>query len=285
MTNKKQKTKLLLVKTFIIVFCSVCVFLTVYPLWVLFVGTTRSSAQIVSGISLIPSNHFFLNLKNIFKIADTGMNIFVALKNSLFIAVTSTAISVYSGALTAYGLVAYQFRLRRFITNLIIALMMIPGIFTMVGGFLFWYSIRLVNTFIPFTIPAVAATGTAFFMRQYLLANLSLELVDSARIDGSHEYITFNRIILPLMTPVLAVFAIGGFIGSWNSYTGPLILLTTPSMMTITVFISRFTATMYNPDYASAYMGIFVTIFPTIAGYLILSKYILAGLTLGAVKE
>ena len=281
----RRKVGLFWLKAMIVALSAFFCALTFYPIYVLIINTTRSSPEIMQGISMTPSVHFTENIKRIFSLSTAGMNIFRSLTNSLFISTVSPAIATYFGALTAFGLVAYQFKLRRFLTTFIIGLMMFPGVFTMIGGFLYWYRLGLVNTFIPFTVPAVSSAVTVFFMRQYLLSNLHPAIVDAARIDGSHEFITFNRIVLPTMLPVLAVCGITGFIADWNDYLGPLVLLTNPKYMTITIFISRFTAGTYQQDYASAYTGIAVAIIPTIIVYLFLSKFIMAGLTLGAVKE
>ncbi len=104
--------------------------------------------------------------------------------------------------------------------------MMIPTQVSGIGFYQFMYSIGWTNSLWPLIIPATATPAMVFFMRQYLMASLSLDIVDSARIDGSREFNTFNKIIIPIMKPAMATQAIFTFVFHWNRLFEPLILLT-----------------------------------------------------------
>ena len=106
--------------------------------------------------------------------------------------------------------------------------MMIPGQLGLIGFYNLVSALHLTDSYIPLIIPAIAAPGTVFFLRQYVLSVLPMELLEAARIDGARELHIFHKIVFPIMAPGVATMAIGGFIGNWNSYLVPLILLNTP---------------------------------------------------------
>ena len=122
-------------------------------------------------------------------------------------------------------------------------------------------------------------------MRQYLVANLPLDIVNSARIDGAGEFYTFNRIILPIMKPAMATQAIFTFVAAWNNLFLPVILLTDKSKYTMPIMVSLLRGDIYKTEYGSVYLGLALTVLPLFIIYFMLSKYIIAGVALGALKE
>lgn len=123
-------------------------------------------------------------------------------------------------------------------------------------------------------------------MHSYLQSSLPLALVEAARIDGSGEFHTFNRIVLPIMKPAIAVQAIFTFVGSWNNYFIPALVLQSKDKMTVPILIATLRGADYmNFDMGKVYMMITVAIVPIIIVYLFLSKFIIAGVALGGVKE
>ena len=123
-------------------------------------------------------------------------------------------------------------------------------------------------------------------MKQYMETGLSLEIVEAARIDGSSEFATFNRIVLPLLKPAMATQAIFGFVGSWNNlYTPSIILATERSKQTMPMYVSSLKANDKDRDWGLIYCGLFTTVIPLLVMYFFLSKYIIAGVALGGVKE
>ena len=106
--------------------------------------------------------------------------------------------------MTAYGIHAYSFKLRKFAWGFIMAIMMVPSQVSIVGFYQFLLKIDLIDSYIPLIVPAVAAPSVVFFMRQYMQSSLPLEVIEAARIDGASEFRTFNTIVLPLMKPAIA---------------------------------------------------------------------------------
>ena len=168
----------------------------------------------------------------------------------------------------------------------ILMIMMIPTQVTALGFVQLVDTLNLRDSFIPLIIPTIAAPVTFFYMKQYMESTLPLAIVESARIDGAGEFRTFNTIVMPMMKPAIAVQAIFTFVSSWNNYFVPALILQTKSKMTVPILIATLRGADYmNFDMGKVYMMITVAIVPIIVVYLLLSKYIIAGVTLGGVKE
>lgn len=271
-----------LVRTIIcILFCVIAL----GPFLLLVMNATRSSDAIKSGISLIPSTHFLENWKNLM-IKQNGMQITLqrAALNSLTITVPGTILSVYFSSLTAYGIFVYDFKLKKLAWAFIMVIMMVPSQISIIGFYRFMLDLKLVDTYIPLIIPTIATPAVVFFMKQYMESTLSIEMIEAARIDGSGELHTFNRIIMPIMKPAVATQAIFQFIAQWNNLFTPTIMLTSDSKKTLPMFVQLLSSNQFRTDYGVVYVGLFVTIIPLIVVYLILSKYIVAGVALGGVK-
>ena len=186
--------------------------------------------------------------------------------------------------MTAYGIHVYNFKFKKIAWAFIMAIMMVPSQITVIGFYRFMLKLGLVDTYIPLIVPAIASPAVVFFMKQYMESTLSIEMIEAARIDGSGEFSTFNRIILPIVKPAVATQAIFQFIAQWNNLFTPTIMLTSDSKKTLPMFVQLLSSNQFRTDYGVVYVGLFVTIIPLVIVYLILSKYIVAGVALGGVK-
>ncbi len=271
-------------KTLIYVVCIFLTVLSILPFWIMIMNATRSTFEIQQhALSLLPSKYFSSNLHVL--LGKNTFNPFIGFLNSVIIAGGSTILAVYFSSLTAYGLIAYDWRMRQPFFTFIMAVLMIPAQVSGIGFYQFMYRIHWTNSFLPLIIPAIAAPSMVFFMRQYLLATLHLDIVNSARIDGAGEFYTFNRIIIPMMIPAIATQAIFAFVGSWNNLFMPLILLTSKTKYTMPIMVSLLRGDIYKTEYGSVYLGLTLTVLPLFIVYFLLSKYIIAGVALGGVKE
>lgn len=281
---RKEKTILRRISRIIVYI--VCIFLAVLsilPFWIMFMNATRGTFEIQqSSISLLPSKHLFDNINVLLGKSFNPLKGFI---NSMMISTGATACTVYFSSLTAYALIVYDWRMRQPFFTFILAVMMIPAQVTSIGFYQFMYQIHMTNNFLPLILPAIAAPITVFFMRQYLLASLQLDIVNSARIDGAGEFGIFNRIILPIMKPAIATQAIFSFVSSWNSLFMPLILLTDSDKYTMPIMVSLLRGDIYKTELGSVYLGLALTVLPLFVIYFLLSKYIIAGVALGGVKE
>ncbi len=259
-------------------------FLCLFFFYILLVNATRSHADLQKGFSWLPGNYFFENLKNVAN--DGSFPMFKGIFNSLVVSTCSAALCTYFSAMTAYGLYAYQFKLKKVAFTFIMAILVMPTQVTAMGFLRLMTNIGLYDSLLPLIIPSIASPAVFYFMYSYLESSLPLSLVEAARIDGCGEFVTFNRIVLPIMKPAVAVQAIFTFVGSWNNYFVPALIIQSKDKMTVPILIATLRGADYmNFDMGKIYMMITVAIVPIIIVYLLLSKYIIAGITLGGVKE
>ena len=263
----------------------VCIFLTIlslFPFMIMVVNSTRSTTQIQQhAVSLIPSTYL---LKNMAILLGKSFNPFRGFLNSVLISTGATLCAVYFSTMTAYGLVVYNWRMKRAFFSFVMAIMMIPSQVTMIGFYQMVYKIHMTNNMWMLILPAIASPAMVFFMRQYMMPALSLEIIQSARIDGAKEFFIFNKIALPIMKPAIATQAIFAFVTNWNNLFTPLVLLTDNKNYTMPIMVSLLKGDIYKTEYGSIYLGLTLTVLPLIAVYLFLSKYIIAGVALGSVK-
>ena len=257
-------------------------FLCLFWFYVLFINATRSNSELSAGFTAIPSNHFIENWVNL---KNGTLPIIRGMFNSLIIAFLTATLATYFSTMTAYAIHAYDFKGKKFIFTFILMIMMIPTQVTVLGFLQLIGKMQLDNSAIPLIVPAIASPAVFFYMKQYMDATLPLSLVEAARIDGSGEFRTFNQIVVPLMKPAIAVQAIFSFVGSWNNYFTPALVLHDDTKKTLPILIAQLrNADWLKFDMGQVYMMIAFSIFPVIIVYLILSKHIVGGVTLGGVK-
>ncbi len=251
--------------------------------YILLVNATRSHADLQRGFSALPGGHLLTNFQNV---ANDGTFPMVrGIINSLIVSGSSAAICTYFSALTAYGLYAYDFKLKKVAFTFIMAILVMPTQVTAMGFLRLITGMGMNDSLLPLIIPSIASPSVFYFMYSYLQSSLPLSLVEAARIDGSKEFRTFNQIVLPIMKPAMAVQAIFTFVGSWNNYFVPALVIQSKEKMTVPILIALLRGADYmNRDMGKIYMMIMVAIVPIVLVYLILSKYIIAGVTLGGVN-
>ena len=259
-------------------------FLCLFFFYILIVNATRSHAELQRGFSALPGKYFLENLKNVSN--DGTFPMFQGIINSLVVSACSAALCTYFSSLTAYGLYAYDFKMKKAAFTFIMAILVMPTQVTAMGFLRLITNMGMYDSLLPLIIPSIASPSVFYFMYSYLESSLPLSLVEAARIDGSGEFKTFNKIVLPIMKPAIAVQAIFTFVGSWNNYFVPALVIQSKDKMTVPILIATLRGADYmNFDMGKIYMMITVAIVPIIIVYLLLSKYIIAGVTLGGVKE
>ena len=257
-------------------------FLCLFWFYILFINATRGHSDLTRGFTLIPGGFAF---KNWDSLMHSSQPVLLGMRNSLIISVCTAVLSTYFSTMTAYAIHAYDFKIRNAMFTFILAVMMIPTQVVALGFIQLMGKMKLMDTYIPLIIPAIAAPATFFYMKQYMESTLPMALLEAARIDGSGEFRTFNSIVLPLMKPAIAVQAIFTFVANWNNYFTPALVLTTDKKKTLPILIAQLrSADFLKFDMGQVYMMIAFSIFPVIIVYLILSKYIVGGVAVGAVK-
>ena len=280
----------------VLVYTVLCLltFLCLFTIYVLLVNSTRSNNQIKAGFSAIPSTEFGTNMYKVFFSVDGktsflsryNTNFLRAMGNSAIVAIGATLCCVYFSTVVAYGIHMYRFKLRNAAFTFILVVMMIPTQVSTTGFIAMCYKLKWIDHFFPLIIPSVASPVTFFYIKQYMESVLPYEMVEAARVDGAGEIRIFHQIVLPVMKPALAVQAIFAFVASWNNYFIPqLVLVQNANKKTLPIVISvLYSASNGALDFGLIYMAIFLAIVPLAIVYFALSKFIMKGLTLGAVK-
>lgn len=257
-------------------------FLCLFWFYVLIINATRSKGELTQGFSPLPSKYL---IKNWTGLINGTQPILSGLFNSLVISALSAVLSTYFSAMTAYAIHAYDFKLKKFMFTFIMMVMMIPTQVTALGFVQLVGKMKLEDSFIPLIVPTIAAPITFFYMKQYMDSTLPLSLIEAARIDGSGEFRTFNSIIIPIMKPAIAVQAIFTFVSSWNNYFIPALILHNDKKKTLPILIAQLrSADFLKFDMGQVYVMIAFSILPVVVVYLLLSRFIVQGVTMGSVK-
>ena len=253
-----------------------------FPFWMMIVNATRSGNEIVTGFTMIPSTHLKENWEQVFKY----FNLFKGMLNSLLVAIPATLLCAYFSTMTAYGLAFYKFKGNKIVFGAILAFMMIPGQLSLIGFYQLCTKMHLVNSYIPLIIPAIASPGTVFFLKQYTESSLSRSLIEAARIDGASELYSFHRIVIPILSPAVATMGIMSFIGNWNNFLLPMIIINKNEKMTLPVMMATLKAsTDINANQGAIYLSVAISVIPILLVFAFFSKYIISSVSAGAVKE
>ena len=252
------------------------------PFLVMIVNSTRNSQEIMSGFTIIPGHSLATN----WNVMKGYFNIFRGLGNSLFVSVCVTFLSGYFSAITAYGFAIYEFKGKNFIFTIILVLMMVPAQLGLLGFYDLVNNMKLMDNYLPLIIPSIASPFIVFFLRQYLTSILPMSIIEAARMDGASEIKMFHKIGIPIMMPGIATMSIGTFIGSWNNYLIPLVLITTPEKFTLPVMVGSLSASKdITQNLGSTYLTVAISVLPIIVAFAFFSKYIISSISSGGVKE
>lgn len=269
-------------KTLLYIFLCLLAVLCLLPFLLMIINATRNGHEIMTSFSLVPSKY----LKENWARVSGYFDLFKGMLNSLSVAVPATILTAYFSAITAYALAIYKFKGRKIIYGTILVFMMIPGQLSLIGFYNLITKLKLIDSYIPLIVPAIAAPGTVFFLRQYVLSVLSPSLLEAARIDGAGELHIFHRIVLPIMAPGIATMSIGAFIGNWNSYLVPLILLNSPEKFTLPVMIASLNSSQdISSNQGAIYLAVAISVIPILIVFAFCSKYIISSISAGSVKE
>lgn len=279
---KSDKASLTFKRSVIYVLMVFFALVAVVPIYLMLINATRSNAQINEGLSFLPGGNTMNNWRNL---TSRNFKIWQGFGNSATIAVLSTVLGVYFSTLTAYGIHVFKFKGRNFLWAFILVVIMIPGTLSFIGFYQFMARMHLTDSFIPLIVPTIASAGTVLFIKQYMESILSFELIDAGRIDGAGEFMIYNVVILPIMIPALAAQCIFSFVGSWNNFMTPFVLLSDQKKYTLPMLVQTLRGDIYRTEYGSIYLGVAVSLIPILVFYSFMSRFIISGITMGSVKE
>jgi ABC-type glycerol-3-phosphate transport system permease component len=263
---------------------------TLIPFLYLLCSALKTKATFFSSPFLPPGDGFLgidwhgLTLEHFYVLfTDPSLGFGRAVVNSVFYASVSSVLTTLCAAMGGYALAKFAFRANRLLTGLVLASLIIPGPLLLAPSYQLIYRFRLLDSFTGLILPGIAPAFGVFLFRQALLHTVPLDLIEAARMDGCGEIRCFFTIILPLVRPMLGAFLLITFMGAWNNFIQPQIILQTPEKFPLAVAIAQLKG-LYSADYGLLMAGTVVSIAPVMGLFLLLQKDFIAGLTSGAVK-
>ncbi len=252
--------------------------ISITPFYFIISMATHSTTEIYTGDFILFGNKFFKNLNTIMK--GGFMKYYW---NSFYTAALSAIFCLTISSMAAYGLTVYKFKAKNFLTTFIVASMMIPGQISLIGYSIEMRNLGFINTHLPLILTWAASAYSVFFAVQYMKSSLPMELVESARIDGSGEFRTFVSIAIPLLRPAIGTLAMLIFLWSWNNFLMPSTVLTQSNKFTLPLGIQTL-ATAYTQDWGARGAALAISVLPILIIFACGSKYFIKGLSAGAVK-
>jgi len=268
----------LLKGTLIYAALSVAAFVSIFPFFWMLVGATNSAADIVKGKATVGS-YLFINIAGLFQQVDIVRVLF----NSVFIAASSTVMTLLFASLAGYAFEMFRSTARERVFTALLLMLSIPFAALMVPLFMMMANLGQINTYPAVILPLVSQIiiFSTFYFRQ-ATKSFPHELRDAAKIDGLKEWQIFLRVYFPVMRSTYAAATIIIFMLSWNNYLWPLIVLQTNDMKTLVLTISSL-ASAYTPDYGVVMVATILTTLPTLIIFFILQRLFVQGM-LGSVK-
>ena len=256
------------------------VILSVFPFYWLVVMSTRSTADI---FGYPPKLTFGGELsKNVQTVID-NIDLIGALLNTVFVSLACAVLVVLFDSLAAFAFAKYDFPGKNVLFVLMIATMLVPGSLSLVPSFVLMSKLGWVGGLQALIIPGAANAFGIFLLRQMAQGSIPNELVESARVDGAGFFRTWWSVALPMLRGGLAFLGIFTFIGAWNDYVWPLIVLVDPKRQTLQTALSTLNS-VYATDYGSVMAGALISVLPLIGVFMIGSRHFIANIAAGALK-
>ncbi|AEJ62152.1 ABC-type transporter, integral membrane subunit [Spirochaeta thermophila DSM 6578] len=283
---ESYSTRMFIQRVLVYVFLVILAVICLLPFYITFVNATRSSMEINQGLSLLPGSSLGKNLVALWgKGKGENLNIFRGLRNSFFVATSATLLGLYVAALAGFGFAFYNFPAKRFLFAVVLGVIMVPAQLGIIGYFQLLSAYHMLDTFWALILPGGANAFAVFFLRQYASSIIDQEMLQAARIEGAGELQIFHWLGLPLLTPGLATMGIFAFVGNWNNYLLPLVVLFSNEKFTVPIIIGQLNTSTYKTDFGMLYLAIALSLLPILIVYSIASRFIIEGISLGALKE
>ncbi|MEW6711006.1 MAG: carbohydrate ABC transporter permease [Candidatus Riflebacteria bacterium] len=266
-------------KALLVIFVLTVLFLNLLPFALMLFTSFKAEVEITSAASaFFPENWTLDNYRHLASI----FNVWGHLLNSLLFAGGVTLISLVLNALAAYAFACIEFPGREKLFSLLLLTMFVPSQVTLIPTFLILKYLGLLNTLVGLILPGSASVVGIFLLRQFM-KELPMEILDQAEIDGCSDFQKFFRIILPLSKPSLMTLAVFTFVGCWNEFLGPLVVMLKESGYPIPVALATLRGT-HQTEWGMLMAGAVMTMLPSIVVFLLAQRYYLEGITRGAVR-
>ena len=253
--------------------------LTLFPLlWMLSSSLMTPGESSAFPLQVLPKSPTLFNYRELFSHAGIGQY----LLNSVLLSCAATVLSLLFNVSAGYAFAKLRFQGRERIFKVMLGALVIPSQVAMLPLFLLLKYMGLVNTYGAVLVPAMAGIFGIFLVRQYALT-IPDALLEAARMDGASEFQIFRIIVLPLLTPILVTLGIFTFLGTWNDFMWPLIVLTDKELYTLPVGLSSF-AVEQSIQWEMIMTGAAIATIPTLIVFLVLQRYIVRGVMLAGLK-
>ena len=259
------------------------VILSLYPFGLMVVNSFKSNTEVLRNPAGWPINGTVESYRQLFNYE--GNQVLRAFFNSVFISSVSTILAVLLAGMAAFAFAKLSFKGRDIIFGMLLATLMVPGEVTLPPLYIMFARIHWLNTYQVQILPSVASVFGLFMIRQYMLS-LPDELLEAARLDGATVWQQLWQIVLPLSSPVLGAFAILHFIGRWNDYLWPLIVVTKPEVRPIMALLPTIKDPLvgFFTPWGMLMAGCVLVTLPLIAVFLLFQDKFLSGVVIGATK-
>ena len=273
----RSKMKRFIARFIVYVFAFGIAVTAFYPFFVMIISSTHDSYDIVARANVLPGTHFAENYARL----TQNIDLYRGIANSLFLAVVVTAVQCYFTVLAAYGFSKFELKVKNFLFSVVMVAMMLPGQLGIIGFYKEIQAMNLLNSYIPLVIPTIANCFAVFFYKQFMDGAIPNELLEAAVMDGCGELKMYHRIVLPLMLPALVTQGVMTFIGSWNSYLNPLIILNDKEKFILPLMIATVRDSTHA-DYGAQYVGMLVSVIPMVIVFCFASRVIMEKISIGA---
>lgn len=283
-TTRGERTSLISLKSFQrfllylpLVFLAL---LTLFPFYWMFVLATHSQTDIFSAP---PPLWFGTQLVRNYQALLSRLPFLRNIWNSIYIALMATGATLFFCSLGGFGFAMYNFRFKRQLFTLLIVSLMIPPLLGIIPYYLIIQAFGWLDTPRAVWFPGMASAFGIFFMRQYIASIITQDIMDAARIDGASEFRIYWNIIMPLVKPGLATLGLLTFIGQWNNFLGPLVVLNSRQNYTVPLAL-RTLQGQIQTDWGAVLFGTALAVIPLIILFAFASKQVIEGLTAGSIK-
>lgn len=250
--------------------------ITAFPFfWMLATAFKVPSETFAYPPTFIPQQVTFANFADVWSKVPFGRYIF----NTAVVAICTTAAELVTASMAAYAFARLRFPGRDALFLLYLATLMIPGQVTLIPNFILMRILNGSNTYWGLILPAAFTAFGTFLLRQFFMS-LPRELEDAAKIDGCNYLQLYTRIILPLSGPALATLGIFSFMGAWNSFLWPSVMINKPDMRTLTVALRSFQSVEAGVQWNLLMAGSTIAILPVLILFLLAQKYFVRGIAL-----
>lgn len=202
---------------------------------------------------------------------------------SLYVGLMSTALTLLFCAMGGYAFAVYEFRFKKQLFGIVMATMLIPSFLGMIPSFLIMDFLGWIDQPRALYLPGAAPAMGIFLMRQYIVSAIPRDLIEAARMDGCNEFRIFRSVVLPLLGPVFGTLGLITFIGSWNNFIGPLVVMRSVEMYTFPLAL-RSVQSPVDTEWGALMAGSAIAVLPLLILFVFSSRRLIAGLTAGAVR-